>query len=393
MRDTVLRVAYVGNNATYQDSYDDWNQPMPNYVWMVTQKTTYPTGTAANTATRPISAGPYGNLQEWRKDGWGWANGITAELQRRYSKGVGFQIMYQFFNSTHAASHGWYYDSSISPVSSFLPAEQIPDRNKYMKTYMYKRDTNIPHDELRWNWIVDVPVGRGKKFLGHANKFLDAFVGGWQLTSMGRWRNNWISLPTGSNWPTGNPVQYYGRDIPIQDCTSGVCRNSYLMWNGYIPAYLINSVDATGKPNGYMGIPADYKPAVAPLWPYPADYRSRTAATDPNFSNYGTSYIWLPVTNQAAPVRVNLQRHRQRPNRTRLSTRLTAWPSSAPAIGTSTPRSSSRSPSRSGPSCACSATPSTRSTTRATSLPPEAAAWPATTAARTARVSCSCPCA
>ena len=25
MRDTVLRVAYVGNHATYQDSYDDWN--------------------------------------------------------------------------------------------------------------------------------------------------------------------------------------------------------------------------------------------------------------------------------------------------------------------------------------------------------------------------------
>ena len=62
-----------------------------------------------------------------------------------------------------------------------------------------------------------------------------------------------------------------------------------------------------------MGIPADYKPAVAPLWPYPADYRSRTAATDPNYDNYGTSYIWLPVTNQTAPVRVNLSGTDQRP--------------------------------------------------------------------------------
>jgi hypothetical protein len=34
------------------------------------------------------------------------------------------------------------------------------------------------------------------------------------------------------------------------------------MWNGYIPAYQINSVNATtGKPNGVMGVPANYKPA------------------------------------------------------------------------------------------------------------------------------------
>ena len=38
MRDTVLRVAYVGNKATYQDSYDDNNQMMPAYVWLMTQK-------------------------------------------------------------------------------------------------------------------------------------------------------------------------------------------------------------------------------------------------------------------------------------------------------------------------------------------------------------------
>jgi hypothetical protein len=306
MRDTVLRASYVGLKGVRQDSYDDWNQQMPSYVWMVTTKTLYPTGTAANYSTRPISAGPFGNLQEWRKDGWNWSNGIRAELYRRYSRGIGYQIMYQFYNATRAAGHGWYYDSAISPVSSFLPAEQIPDRRKFMETYMYRRDTNIPHDEIRWNWVVDLPVGKGKKFLGHANRFLDAFVGGWQLSSMGRWRNYWITLPVGTNWPTGAKVEYYGRKYPIQDCTSGVCRNSYLMWNGYIPAYLINSVDSSGKPNGYMGIPADYKPAVAPLWPYPADYRSRNANNDPNFNNYGTSYIWLTVTNQAAPVRVNL---------------------------------------------------------------------------------------
>jgi hypothetical protein len=295
----------VGNHTAKQDSYVDWNQMMPEYTWYKTKQLTYPWDTA-DISTRPISQGPYGNLQEWRKDGWGWSNGFTAELERRFSKGVGFQVMYQMFNSNQAASHGWYYDSYVSPMSSFLPAEQIPDRKKYMSTYLYKRDTGVPHDELRWNWIVDLPFGRGKKIFGNANKFVDGIIGGWQISSMGRWKNNWIGLPTGDNWPTGEPIHYYGRDLPIQDCTQGACRNAYLMWNGYIPEYLINSVDAkTGKPNGYMGIPSGYKPAVAPLWPYPKDYPTRTAATDPNFDNYGTSYVWLPVTNQAAPWRYN----------------------------------------------------------------------------------------
>jgi hypothetical protein len=57
----------------------------------------------------------------------------------------------------------------------------------------------------------------------------------------------------------------YGYKYPIQDCRSGNCFPGYLWWNGYIPANRINSVDASGKPNGIMGVPADYKPAQAPL--------------------------------------------------------------------------------------------------------------------------------
>ncbi len=306
MRDTVLRGAYVGNHATHQESYDDTNQSMPDYVWVSTKKVLPLSGSLRNYGARPISQGPYGNLQEWRKDGWGWSNGVQAELERRFSKGVGFQVMYMFMNVNKAGAHGWYDDSMLSPLSSFLPNSVPSDRDSLMRLLLYKRDTTVPQHEIRWNWIADLPFGRGKAILGHANKFLDAFIGGWQVSSMGRWRTNWITLPTGGYWPTGEKVQYYGHDVPIQDCTSGVCRNSYLMWNGYIPAYLINSVDASGKPNGYMGIPSGYKPAVSPLWPYPADYRSRNAANDPNFDNYGTSYIWLPVTDDTKPYRMSL---------------------------------------------------------------------------------------
>ena len=46
-----------------------------------------------------------------------------------------------------------------------------------------------------------------------------------------------------------------------------MCFPGYLWWNGYILANRINSHDAQGKPNGYMGVPSNYKPATAFLVP------------------------------------------------------------------------------------------------------------------------------
>jgi hypothetical protein len=55
-----------------------------------------------------------------------------------------------------------------------------------------------------------------------------------------------------------------------------------------------------------MGVPANYKPAAAPLYPYPADYASRSAATDPNYALYGNNYVFIPLTDTTTPVRVSL---------------------------------------------------------------------------------------
>jgi hypothetical protein len=307
MPNTVLRLGYIGNHATHQDSYDDWNVGMSDYVWVVTRQLTPPTGIASNTARRPNPTLPYGNLQEYRKDGFGWSNGMQVELSKRYSQGVAFQVFYMLVNAHKAAAHGWYGDSSVAPVSSFLPGTIPTDHQERMRLLLHTRDTTVPKHEIRWNWVGDLPFGRGRLIGKNSNSFLNALIGGWQITGMGRWKSNYFSLPTSNVWPTGTPVEYYGHQYPIEDCRSGVCRPGYLMWNGYIPAHQINSTDPrTGRPNGVMGVPSNYKPAAAPLWPYPADYLSRSAATDPNYGNYGTNFVFLPVTNQAAPYRLTL---------------------------------------------------------------------------------------
>jgi hypothetical protein len=301
MKETLLRVAYVGNHSTHLDSYDDLNATIPSYVWVATRHTIPPNSPTSPAEMRPLNGTtyPYGDLQEYRKDGWGWSNGIQAELERRFSKGAAFQVMYMFVNSNKAANHGWYYDSAVEPVTSFLPGTVPTDRTDRMRLLMYSRDTTVPQHEIRWNWLVELPFGKGKPIAKNASSLLNAFIGGWQISGIGKWQSNWFMLPTG-NYPTGVPVQYYGHQYPIQDCRSGACRPGYLMWNGYIPAHLIN------KPNGVMGVPANYQPAVAPLYPYPADYASRTAANDPNFNYYGTNTVFLPITGSSTPYQIDI---------------------------------------------------------------------------------------
>ncbi len=290
--DTVLRVAYVGNRATRQESYLDWNAPMPEYVWVSRTGTVPPSGINANVALRPNPSLGYGNLQEWRKDGYGWSNGAQFELQRRYSKGFAYQLFYVLMNVTRAAAAGW--EVPLPPASNFLPGTVPTDNADLMRLLLYRRDPNVPQHEVRWNWIADLPFGAGKAIGGGARGFLNQVIGGWQVAGLGRWRSRWMSLPT-TNWPTGEPVKYYGESLPIQDCRSGTCRPGYLAWNAYIPAHQINSTDAQGRPNGVMGVPADYRPAEAPLWPFPENYRALNAQNDPNYANYGTNWAWLPL--------------------------------------------------------------------------------------------------
>jgi hypothetical protein len=148
---------------------------------------------------------------------------------------------------------------------------------------------------VRWNWIADLPFGHGKWLGRNAGGVLDKIIGGWQIAGMGSLRSTYFGLPTGI-YPNGNDIEFYGYKYPIQDCRSGTCWPGYLWWNGYIPANQINSVDASGKPNGVMGVPANYKPAAEPLLPWPANPNRN----DPMYAYYGTNTVWVTLNNGAS---------------------------------------------------------------------------------------------
>jgi hypothetical protein len=287
---TLLRVGYVGTHGSRLDMYYSYNRSPSDYVWFSTMGVPRPTGTFAGTATRTFEKTMFGDIEEYQKTGWSNAQNFQFEFQRRFSKGWGFQIFHVMSNVLKSGGSGW-EDDVLVPPEVYMPGAVPADNNERAKFLFYRRDIDIPKHRTNWNWIVDLPFGRGKKWMAGANGLVNRVVGGWQIAGQGSITSTWWSLPT-ANWAFPNPLEIYGTKYPVQDCRSGVCYDGYLYYNGYIPANRINSVDAQGRPNGVMGVPDNYKPAHSPLFPTP---KNGGSTADPNYPYYESNTIWIPM--------------------------------------------------------------------------------------------------
>ena len=287
---TVVKTGFVGTHGARMAQYYSWNNNPPAYVWYTQQGVPYPTGEFANVARRPYDQQVYGTIQDFQKTGWSNNVSYQIEVEHRYSKGYAFQAFYVMSNAQRVAGDGW-RDDTLPGVNEYLPGVVPTDQNARNRLLFYRRDTAIPKHRVNWNFLVDLPFGRGKKLAGNANRALDAVIGGWQVAGYGSLISRYFGLPTG-NIANFNKVEYYGKKYPIQDCRTGVCYDGWLMWNGYIPANRINSYGANGKPNGVMGVPAGYKPFATPLWPTPANGGS---PSDPLYAYYDTNTVWVPL--------------------------------------------------------------------------------------------------
>jgi hypothetical protein len=293
MSATALRVQYLGSHISNLNQWYSYNNTIPDYIWYATTGQPFPAGEYANVARRPFDQQVWGTIQMYTNSGFGNNQTFDVEMERRYSKGYAYQLSYVMTNALNTGQA-----STVLDPSQFMPGAVPANYDQSNRFQNYKRDTAIPKHHLRGNFLLDLPVGRNKLLARNAGKALDKVVGGWQLAGIYTLYSNYFSLPTG-NWNfTGVPIQMYGYQYPIQNCTGGSCVPGYLWWNGYIPANLINSHDAAGNPNGYEGIPANYKPAVTPLIPWGQTAMPANAPAGTNVSQYwDTNTVWVPLKN------------------------------------------------------------------------------------------------
>ena len=286
----VTRLAYVGNRTTNILQTVNLNESVPDYIWYVTRKEPLPTGAFSGVARRPYDQQVYGSVNRLSSTGYSNWNGFQVELERRFNNGVGFQVFYVTGNTLAATN-------TVQQVESFLPGAVPTDFDERNRFLNYQRDTNTPQHQVRWNWVADLPFGKGKAVGSGLPGFVDKIVGGWQVAGTGNWRTNHFTLPT-NIYPTDVPLERYGEKYKINDCRSGQCFPGFLYFNGYIPANQINSVDAQGRPNGVMGVPENYKAAAAPLIPWGTTALPANAPANTVISQFwDTNNVWVPLNN------------------------------------------------------------------------------------------------
>lgn len=328
---SALRVSWVWTHGSYLDHGYAPNGAYSSFDWEMITGTAPPQGgasvigtslqnTYAATALNSYDNTVYAPFTWDEKTGWSNDNELQVNYQRLFHHGYAFQIFYDWnrafrigSNSTRDGSTApaVIYYGAVPQVTTFTsaypvtPAALPPSRPAGVPSYAswhdlikwenYQLDATFPPQHIVFNYIFDLPVGKGKKFLGKANRFVNELVGGYQIAGVGHMSSS-IFQPASSNWGPNNPIQVYKHKMPITDCRSGNCYPAYQWFNGYIaPTANASSgqcttangvkTGATGVLECVYGLPSNYTPYQQPV------------DTVPGTTNYNSNKVTVNLAN------------------------------------------------------------------------------------------------
>ena len=332
---SVFRVSYVFTDSKNLDIAYLYNNHPSYFQWEMAHGMVPPTGgvsvigtplqnTYAATATGPYDQTTWGGGSAFHtQDGWSNDNSLQLNYQRLFNHGVAYQVYYVF--SRVMAAGGDQQESftggTLAPYANYpaamgavatltspygtmgprrVPPPAPPTGTPIWQNYhaltrwaLYTRDTTIPYHHVQFNGVVDLPFGRGKRFFGNTNRFVDELIGGFELAGNGGVVSRAFGAPGG--FGPVNPIQVYKHKYPIQDCRSGTCYKAYMWFNGYLGSKVVPaSAGGTCTKNCVTGLPASYVPAVSPI------------VTNPNSVYYGTNEVQITAPNLNKGVPTNI---------------------------------------------------------------------------------------
>ncbi len=275
---SVFRASYVFTHGENLDQNYLINEAPSTYVWQVTTGTALPTGRFAGVATRPYDQRTWGGITQSSKFGFSNDSALQFNYQRPFRKGIGYQVFYVYSRAFRVGGNT-FRDNVLYPAAIFAPGvipqgmdvgTLLKPSREFNRWQNYRPDTAIPLHRVTFNGIVDVPFGKGRRFLKSSSRLLDAIIGGYQMAYVGTVVSQSFQV-TNTNWGATSPITLYKDRSRVTDCRSGVCRDAYLWFNGYLPPTVINTAS-----RGVQGVPSNYQPYLAPINNTPGQ---------PNFGN------------------------------------------------------------------------------------------------------------
>jgi hypothetical protein len=133
------------------------------------------------------------SLNAWSNAGAASFNSATVTLRKALSRGVSFDFNYTL---SHSIDRGGGAESGRGTWSGLML-----DPYNY-KAYRGSSDFDARHN-INANVLYELPFGKGKTLLKNASTFLDEIVGGWQISTIARYRSGLpSSIFYGGVWPT-----------------------------------------------------------------------------------------------------------------------------------------------------------------------------------------------
>jgi hypothetical protein len=121
---------------------------------------------------------------------------MQVNLQKHMSYGVQLDLNYTYSKSIDITSTATRVGYNGGLYGSQLPNAFSPGQFRGVS------DFDTTH-QINANWVAQLPFGRGRHFGSNTNGFLDALVGGWQVTGLVRWTSGFpFSVDNGQSWPT-----------------------------------------------------------------------------------------------------------------------------------------------------------------------------------------------
>ena len=136
----------------------------------------------------------------WSSIGKSNYNALQATLRKQFSSGFTFDLNYTYSKSidiTSAATRlGWASCCNVGAPGTRLANAFDPNGRRAVSDFDTTHQVNA-------NWIVELPIGKGKRFAGTSSGVAEAFIGGWQLSGLVRWTSGFpLTVDNGNYWPT-----------------------------------------------------------------------------------------------------------------------------------------------------------------------------------------------
>jgi len=163
----------------------------------------------------------YASLYAWQTNTNASYNALQINLRRHFGSNLELDFNYTFSKSIDVASDAARVSPGLTEGSSEGLGDQVA--NTWAPNQLRGVSDFDTPNQISADWIAQIPFGKGKRWLSSSSPTLNAFLGHWQLSGLGRWSSGFpVSVDNGFVFPTNWSVE--GNADTLQRPSTGVTK-------------------------------------------------------------------------------------------------------------------------------------------------------------------------